>query len=185
MKAGFVTTIRVNPRDCQGVLDVMERVGIDTTGQSFAQLVSLTLSSLLETARTGGLIPEPDSFSYLPRMTPFQNGKNSKKKAAIAKVTSTAGAESRMPGLSKPRPEVRDFVESAVPAATAPQGAGTAQGGRSPEYRQVRPQHSEEEIERATATLTKLLEKEDAEIELTPAERILYDECYQIVYPEG
>ncbi len=47
MRAGLAVTIRVNPKDCQSVLDVMEKLGINTTGQSFSQLVALTFSSLI------------------------------------------------------------------------------------------------------------------------------------------
>ena len=68
MKAGLVARIRVNPKDCQSVLDVLDRVGIQRHNLSFSACVSLALSSLLETARMQKLIPEPDPFQYLNRL---------------------------------------------------------------------------------------------------------------------
>lgn len=82
IKAGHVASIRVNPGDCQGVLDVMKAIGVDAyDGRSFAQCVSLALSSLLGMARLAGSIPEePDPFKFAERMAPFELGKNTKLK---------------------------------------------------------------------------------------------------------
>lgn len=99
MRAGMVSTIRINPRDCQSVLDIMEMVGYKTEGQSFPHLVSLTLSSLLQTQRDAGNIPEPDEFDYLNRMGYFIGQQRSSKKMHVAKVIHNAGGKARMPGL--------------------------------------------------------------------------------------
>lgn len=82
MKPGMVTQIRVNPKDCLAILDLMVAMGIDPyDGRSFAQCVSLSLSSLIGVARRGGIIPtEDDGFQYMNRMAPFLNGKNDKRK---------------------------------------------------------------------------------------------------------
>lgn len=80
LKAGHVASIRVNPADCQGVLDVMKAIGVDPyDGRSFAQCVSLALSSLLGMARMSGAIEkEPDPSQFWNRMAYFNGGKNTK-----------------------------------------------------------------------------------------------------------
>lgn len=100
MRAGMVVSIRVNPRDCQSVLDVMKLVGMKVDGHSFSHMVSLTLSALLETQREAGNIPEPDEFQYLNRMQQFMTGRNGKK-LAVARAIAGAGAKVRMPALPK------------------------------------------------------------------------------------
>lgn len=86
MKAGMVSQIRVNSVDCQRVLDLMQVIGVDPyDGRSFAQCVSLALSSMLDTMARSGIIPaEVDTFQYLNRMGPFLNSGNNKKKARAA-----------------------------------------------------------------------------------------------------
>ena len=71
MKAGMVVRLRVNPKDCQSVLDLLDRVSIPHDNLSFSQCVSLALASLLETARTYKTLPEPDPFQYMNRMGKF------------------------------------------------------------------------------------------------------------------
>lgn len=68
-KEGVVAAIRINPKDCLGVLDLLEATGVSTSEKSFSHMVSLALSSLLEAARKQGFIPvEPDMFLYGARM---------------------------------------------------------------------------------------------------------------------
>lgn len=100
MRAGIVVSIRVNPKDCQSVLDVMERVGIKTSGQSFSQLVSLTLSSILESHRQAGIIPEPDAFQYLNRVGQFIGQGRSSKKLRTAKLIHELGSDYKAPVLT-------------------------------------------------------------------------------------
>lgn len=99
MKAGMVVSIRVNPKDCQSVLDLMESVGIKIGGQSFSQLCALAFSSLLEGARLQGAIPEPDAYQYLNRMGQYHKGKMTSRKHAIAQTVYGAGTEFRAPTL--------------------------------------------------------------------------------------
>lgn len=82
MKAGMVTQIRINPGNCQAILDVMAACNIDPyDGRSFAQCVSLSLDALIGMARRAGVIPEEiDPYQYLNRMGPFLNSGNTKKK---------------------------------------------------------------------------------------------------------
>jgi hypothetical protein len=83
-RAGHVVTIRVNPEDCQGVLDVMRVLNVDPyDGRSFAVCVSLALSSMLVSLRKSGVTPEIDHFQYLNRMGPFLKARNDKRKKSI------------------------------------------------------------------------------------------------------
>lgn len=87
MKYGMVAQIRVNPEDCQSVLDMMGVLGIDPyDGRSFAQCVSIAFSSMLGSYREGGVIPRPDSFQYLNRMAPFIDSRNNKRKYVMSEA---------------------------------------------------------------------------------------------------
>jgi hypothetical protein len=182
VKAGNVVSIRVNPRDCQSVLDVCERVGIDTRGQSFSQLTSLALSSLLETARVNSVLPEPDPFQYLNRMAGFtaQNGRNTKKKHAAILVQERMGSDLRVPALSAPVADRGLPVNTSSLAASASQSPAAIQSTEAPPA----VEYSEEEVERAGERLTELLQIQD-DRELTDAEQKLFDAYYKIVYPQG
>lgn len=81
MKSGMVAQIRVNPSDCQSILDIMGVLGVDPyDGRSFAVCVSLALSSMIGMVKKAGVIGEPDSFQFLNRMAPFMNSKNNRAK---------------------------------------------------------------------------------------------------------
>lgn len=104
LRAGIVTSIRVNPEDCQSVLDLLEHAGMKIDGMSFAGMVSLALSSSLQTFRDQKVIPEPDPFEYLNRLQPFLGG-NNKRKQAITTSLAEAGAKVKVKGVSQPRNE--------------------------------------------------------------------------------
>lgn len=120
MRAGLVVNIRVNPRDCQTVLDVLDSIGYKRTGNSFAQLVSLTLSSLLETQRMAGNVPEPDPFEYLNKLGEYIGQQRSSKKLQVAKVIHNGGAAVRAPAIqTKPvakttEAEANEYIPPAV-----------------------------------------------------------------------
>lgn len=85
MKVGMVSSIRVNPHDCQCILAIMKASGLDPyDGKSWAQCVSMSLSALIGLAIKMKVIEEPDSFQYLNNMAPFLNSGNSRKKSAYA-----------------------------------------------------------------------------------------------------
>lgn len=71
MKAGRVVTLRVNPRDCMSVVAVLEKLEINTPGMSFAQAVSLALSSALEAFRQNNVLPKEDTFNFNKVMDRF------------------------------------------------------------------------------------------------------------------
>lgn len=62
---GQVISLRLRPEDCVRILDLADRTGVRG---SFPQKVSLVINGLLVAAEQSGLIPEPDMFSYGPRM---------------------------------------------------------------------------------------------------------------------
>lgn len=73
MRPGRVIRFRVNPTDCISVVDVIEKLGLHRERLSFDQACRIALSSLLESARTHGVIPaEPSGFEYEQKMARFQ-----------------------------------------------------------------------------------------------------------------
>ena len=70
-KAGRSVYIRVNPKDCQSVVDVLKRVDILPRGMSFSQGVSIALASCLEGLRQAGVIPTRDGYDFNEVMAAF------------------------------------------------------------------------------------------------------------------
>lgn len=99
MRAGRVVRIRINPKDCLSVADIVDKAQIYTNGMSFSQVVSLALSSMLEAYRQGALIPVRDGFEYTKMMARF--GDNPKvdrgRKLAITQAIQMAGSEAVTP----------------------------------------------------------------------------------------
>lgn len=91
MRAGLVATVRINPKDCMSVIDVMKKAGVNTNGMSFPAMVSLALSATLNGLRIEGLIPDRDGFEYLDMMQPYMNGRNARK-LEITKTIHDAGS---------------------------------------------------------------------------------------------
>lgn len=113
MKAGMVTQIRINPGNCQAILDVMAACNIDPyDGRSFAQCVSLTLDALIGMARKAGVIPgEIDPYQYLNRMGPFLNSGNTKKKHRYDDMLyQRASHGMEAPDMGYKPPQVRQYL---------------------------------------------------------------------------
>lgn len=171
MKAGHVATIRVNPRDCQSVLDVLDAAGVPRRSLSFAQCVSLALGSLLETARRNELIPEPDEFEFLNRMQEYMTPARRRKSARVADALHDLGGKLRGPAL--------------------PDGAGRLGAGSPPPADPTATVDEDEdspEVRAAQAELTKLLiKKEQAEDggPWTHDDDVRFRWLYGIVYPNG
>ena len=68
MKPGRVVSIRLNPRDCLAVIDVVEKLSLNIRGMSFSQAVSIALASAMESLRQAGAIPERDGFEFTEMM---------------------------------------------------------------------------------------------------------------------
>lgn len=102
MKPGQVVRLRLNPKDCQSVLDVLESTGVNLMGMSYAQCVSLALSTLLETCRKNGLIPEPDPFQFLNRIQPILQGSTQGRKLAVNGAITSIGPGFQAPVMDMP-----------------------------------------------------------------------------------
>lgn len=173
MRAGVVVRIRVNPKDCQSVIDLMEKIGIRTAGMSYASCVSLALSSLMEAARSQQILPEPDPFQYLNRMEKFQvMSPNQVRKLEITNGISSLGSTFKAPTYEAAVVPLRQ--EEAV--QRTPVGTALAeQAGMT--------------FREAQVELTELCAKkdlsEDGQYMWTPALEERFQLCYKIVYPEG
>jgi hypothetical protein len=89
--AGRVIRARVNPKDCISCVDVVDKLGYETTNWSFDQVVRVALSSLLESVRQNNVIPTRDGFEYSAMVT---NRFKSATRANAAKLKITAIADS-------------------------------------------------------------------------------------------
>lgn len=122
LSAGTVVRIRVNPEDCLSILDLVEKLPIPfKENMSFAQCVSLGLSSLLETARQQGLLPEVDGFQYLERMSRFGSKYNGvhKKKLEFTKTVGQLGSNFKSPTVQPPAAEVSTYQPPVVQLSEA------------------------------------------------------------------
>src|SRR3990167_11030885 len=99
MKPGEVVTIRVNPRDCISVTDVVERLGIYPQGMSFSSAVAISLSSMLEFMREHKVIPVRDGFEYGERMSPFSLKSRTSRKLSINKTLLGTNDEKQITAL--------------------------------------------------------------------------------------
>lgn len=166
MKAGVVVSIRVNPRDCQSVLDLLDKAGIPRRALTFAQCVSLALGSSLETFRKDGTLPEVDEFEYLNRMTPYLG--RTAKRLRVANTLSNAGGERRSRTVYR--------GDEADTAAQTPSTESEASGVATPQAVAVTPEE--------TARFTELLMVSDTR-PLNDAEAKEYEILYKKVYPDG
>lgn len=71
MRPGRVVSIRVSPKDCLSSIDIIEKLGLHIPGVSFAQVVSIAYSSMLESMRQNGVIPTRDGTEYNRMMLAF------------------------------------------------------------------------------------------------------------------
>lgn len=190
MRAGVVATIRVNPRDCQSVLDLCIAIGMPVGSMSFASMVSMALASGLETLRTSQALPEPDEFQYANRMAPYIGAGKPGRKARIAKTLHDRGGELRAPTMPRehdlmPRRGSAESGESASgdgrqaqPAGFMPQAASAPKAQSS----------MTEEQRHASQRLTELLAKQDAVADNVPGlvwtenDQKEYDQCYSLLY---
>lgn len=116
MKGGMVVRIRLNPKDCLAILDIMETMGIDVRQRSFASCSSSAFSSLIALARKMKVIKEEeDGFQFLNRMAPFLNETNNKVKQAQSKILwERAQYGSEPPQLVQPSPAKSDVVQASA-----------------------------------------------------------------------
>lgn len=173
MKPGHVVQLRINPRDCQSCLDLMQLLGMDTRTLTFPQIVSLTISSLLETMRANEKLPEPDPFSYGERMAQWAGkGRGNQRfvKAATSMLGKVSGEISR-PVMAHEVPEAprrrEDPMMAPAPADAAEPPAASAAPGATPA-----------QISRLT-----WLNRESDMRDLSPLEQKEMDDLVRVVYP--
>ena len=178
MRPGIVATIRVNPKDCMAVLDVMDAVGITSEGMSFPAMASLTLSSLLQTARDNKQIPDRSGFEYAEMMQPYVNQPRTRRKLEITNALHQVGSEMRITGLSDPRQGAFEL-------------AGRSDGPESESIDAPVELEVTGEMLRDRRRLTELLQKKDMADDGKPgvlwqaSDQLDYDEVFKRVYPEG
>lgn len=170
LRPGNVVTIRINPTDCMSVVDVVKQAGVLTPGMSFASMVSLSLSSVMQTLRDQGIIPERDGFEYLEIVGPYIS-KQDARKIEISKTLASAGSRIKVSGLSQPKHEAGP-THHEEPQAPA----------------EIKPVSTEQRL--AGRRLTELLQKRDlaehgTDVIWSSADQKEYDELYKVVYPEG
>jgi hypothetical protein len=113
MRAGQVVRIRVNPKDCMSVLDVMEVTGMQTQGMSFSAIVSLALSSAMEGLRQQGVIPTRTGFEFSDMMSVYLRGSSQGRKVAMTNAIYNAGSEFQVRPVAMPAdlPEDDGYIE--------------------------------------------------------------------------
>lgn len=97
----MVARVRVSPKDCLAIMDLMEGMGMDPYQHSFSGCVSLALSSLIAVARKGGIIKqEEDGYQYLNRIGPFMDQASTK----VKRERTNSMYERAVYGLEAPTP---------------------------------------------------------------------------------
>ena len=69
---GRVVSLRISPADCIAIASVCQKLGLGSQQITFAQGARIALSALIESARTGHLIPASDGFDFLEQMSWFK-----------------------------------------------------------------------------------------------------------------
>lgn len=168
LMAGIVARIRVNPKDSQSILDLLDSLGIARHSMSFSGCVSMALASLLETARLQKLLPEPDPFQYINRLGSYVGNGNAQQKVRQEAATQMGRLGER-------------FI--------APTLAGGAQAVRPAEPSGVTELDTSAENEYAKTRLSQLVtEKDMAEngVGNWPEDKEQeFQLLYKIVYPHG
>lgn len=186
MKPGVVVTIRVNPRNAQSILDVLDAAGIDRRSKSYTACASEALSSLLESARTSGLIPEPDPYQYANRMEEYLGPQSVSKRKVKALGT--------LDGLSRgdayegpPRSMSARWASPVAEASPAPAPSQPPASYAAP--KELDPLEKAQ-LREASARFTELLKKRDiaeenSAVVWSDADEAEYTRLFKIVYPDG
>lgn len=161
LKAGVVTSLRINPKDCMSIMDVLENTGLLRPGMSFSAMAALTLSVLLETMRERQDIPTRSGFEFSEMVGPYLNG-NQAKKVAITRAVEQMGSDFSAPVLPQ-RSAIK--TTTTTPAVFTPPDADAA--------------------ERLTYFIQKKDMADAGAVEWTQHDQQQYDHFYQLVYPHG
>ena len=68
---GFVTKIRLSPRDVMSCIDAVRAVGMDMQGMSLSATVKKGITIALSTLRAEKVLPEHDGFEYSQMIAPY------------------------------------------------------------------------------------------------------------------
>lgn len=105
MRAGFVARIRVNPKDCLSILDVVQGSGLNIEGMSFSAITSLATACMLEALRKANAIPHNDGFDFEQRMRPYMGGKSTYDRRVLTETLYVAAAKGvELPTLVASKP---------------------------------------------------------------------------------
>jgi hypothetical protein len=164
LRPGIVSSIRVNPKDCMSVIDVMDKAGVNIQGMSFSGMVSLALSSLLENCRQQELIPTRDGFEFTEMVGPYLNQSHAKK-VHVTNTIGSLGSRIQAPAIENPKMQIKELVSAKDPISAA-------------------------EVREAGVRMTELLKKKDMAGEGTgviwqQSDEEEFQRLYAIVYPEG
>jgi hypothetical protein len=115
-RLGNVVTLRINPKTCMSVVDVLTTAEIKMEGMSFAMMVSLALDSTMQTLRDAKLIPEREGWEYLQLVGPHV-GQTDAKKLQVTNTLKALGSELHVKGISVPAEEPsKGYVEPELTA---------------------------------------------------------------------
>lgn len=175
MKGGNVARIRVNPKDCQSVLDLLDKVQIPRQHMSFAQCVSIALSSLLETARINKTLPEPDPFQYINRMGQYLgNGhKHHQMKMRATSAIGSIGEHFQAPALTtEPARPFEQYDPSIHPVPGEPE---VITADRMRDARRLSELASKKDM----------WENGNRSVSWSSQDEEEYQQLYKVIYPEG
>lgn len=153
------------------MLDVMEKTGMQVSGMSFPSMVSLTLSSLIETVKRAGHIPDRDGFEFLEKMAPYMGDQRTGRKLDITRTISNTSSDLAIKPLAAAG---RALAGSEQPAPAAPVPV---------------PLNTEQRLQ--ARRLTELLQKKDLADEKdsgviwSAEDESEFQQLYRVIYPDG
>jgi len=173
VKAGLVVRLRVNPKDCQSILDLLDKVGVPYNNLSFSQCTSLALASLLETARTHKTLPEPDPFQFINRMGNFigQGHTMQRKRLAAANALGSIGESFHAPTTEPARP-FEQYDPSIHPVPGEPE---VITADRMRDARRLSELASKKDM----------WENGNRSVSWSSQDEEEYQQLYKVIYPEG
>lgn len=71
LRAGRVVQIRLNPKDCMTVVDIVTQIGAFQPGMSFSQATIIAFACMSETFRKNSIVPDREGFEYTKLMAEF------------------------------------------------------------------------------------------------------------------
>lgn len=71
LKAGRVVQIRLNPKDCMAVVDIITQAKMFVPGMSFSHATSIAFACMSETFRKNNIVPTREGYEYSDLMEPF------------------------------------------------------------------------------------------------------------------